>query len=65
MELSVSRIRSGKKYFQDIMRTIGLHTYESHVIFYVKFAQYAEKIHDVLGHKVYYQENFNVPFRRV
>jgi histidinol-phosphate aminotransferase len=62
MKLSVERLNSGKKYFQESMNELGFSTYESHGNFvHVKFGKYAEKIHDFLNDKVYYRKDFNVP----
>ena len=62
MEMSVERINTGKKHFQDAMKAIGLSSYESYGNFlHVRFGKYAEEIHKALEDKVYYRKDFNVP----
>jgi len=62
MRLSVDRINAGKRYFQDSMKEIGLHSYESYGNFvHVKFGKYSEDVHKSLENKVYYRKDFNEP----
>ena len=60
MRLSVERVNSGKKHFQNAMKELGLISYESYGNFlHIKFGVYAEQIHKKLEGKVYYRKDFN------
>ena len=62
MKLSVERVKAGKKHFQDVMKAIGLPSYERYGNFlHVRFGRYADEIHKALEDKVYYRKDFNVP----
>ena len=62
MRLSVERVNSGKKYFQDAMKAINIFSYESYGNFlHVRFESYAPAIHKALEDKVYYRKDFEHP----
>ena len=62
---SVKRVIAGKKYFQNAIKDLGMHSYDSHGNFvHVRFGKYSDEIHKILEGKVYYRKDFTNPCLR-